>query len=147
MRMSLREWVQYGWLTEHTSSPEEIKNLLGLVDRDLRVCRAKGLGADWSFAIAYNAALQAATAALAAAGYRASRDSHHYRVFQSLEYTVKADPTFIHCLDASRKKRNLSSYEMGGTVSDKEAKEMAALATRLCTEVERWIRTEHPGLL
>jgi hypothetical protein len=73
MRMSLREWVQYGWLTDHTSSPEEIRNLLGLVDRDLRVCQAKGLGADWSFAIAYSAALQAATAALAAAGYRASR--------------------------------------------------------------------------
>jgi hypothetical protein len=117
------------------------------VDRDLRVCQAKGLGPDWSFAIAYNAALQAATAALAAAGYRASRDSHHYRVFQSLEYTVKADPKLIQCLDASRKKRNLSSYEMGGTVSDKEAKEMAALARELRTEVEHWIRTEHSGLL
>lgn len=62
------------------------------MDRDLRECQAKGLRADWSFAIAYNAALQAATAALAAAGYRASRDAHHYRVFQSLEYTIKADP-------------------------------------------------------
>jgi hypothetical protein len=117
------------------------------VDRDLLVCQAKGLGADWSFAIAYNAALQAATAALAAAGYRASRDSHHYRVFQSLEYTVKAAPKLIECLDASRKKRNLSSYEMGGTVSDKEAKEMAALATELRAEVERWIRAEHSELL
>ncbi len=29
---------------------------------------------DWRFAIAYNAALQAATAALAASGYRASRE-------------------------------------------------------------------------
>jgi hypothetical protein len=145
--MSLRDWVQYGWLTEHQSSPEEMKNLLGLVERDLRECQAKGLSADWSFAIAYNAALQAATAALAAAGYRASRDSHHYRVFQSLEYTIKTDPKLIHRLDAFRKKRNLSSYEMGGTVSDKEAKEMAALATELRAEVERWIRTEHPELL
>ena len=65
MSMSLRDRVQYGWLTEHQSSPEEIKNLLGVVDRDLRECQAKGLGADWRFAIAHNAALQAATAALA----------------------------------------------------------------------------------
>jgi hypothetical protein len=147
MSMSLRDWVQYGWLTEHKSSREEIKNLLGLVDRDLHACQAKGLDADWSFAIAYNAALQAATAALAAAGYRATRDSHHYRVFQSLEYSIKAEGKLIQKLDAFRKKRNLSSYEMGGTVSDGEAKEMAALATELRGEVERWIRAEHPELL
>jgi len=145
--MSLNDWVQYGWLSEHQSSSEEIKNLFGLVDRDLRECQAKGLGADWSFAIAYNAALQAATAALAATGYRASRDSHHYRVFQSLEFTIKADPKLIRSLDAFRKKRNTSSYEMGGTVSDKEAAEVANLAKGLRTEVERWIRTEHPELL
>lgn len=144
--MSLRDWVQYGWLTEHQSSPEEIRNLLGLVDRDLRACQAEGLDADWRFAIAYNAALQAATAALAAAGYRAGRDAHHYRVFQSLEYTIEAEPKLIHQLDAFRKKRNVSSYEMGGTVSDNEVEEMAALAAVLRAEVERWIRAQHPGL-
>jgi hypothetical protein len=145
--MSLKDWVQYGWMSEHQSSREEIKNLLGLVDRDLRECQAKGLGADWSFAIAYNGALQAATAALAAAGYLASRDSHHYRVFQSLEYTIKADPKLIRSLDAFRKKRNTSSYEMEGTISDKEAEEMASLSKGLRTEVERWIEVEHPELL
>ena len=144
--MSLKDWVQYGWLSEHQSNREEIKNLLGLVDRDLRECQAKGLGADWSFAIAYNAALQAATAALAAAGYRASRDSHHYRVFQSLEYTIKADPKLIRSLDAFRKKRNTSSYEMGGTISDKEAEEMANLAKGLRAQVERTIQAEYPEL-
>jgi hypothetical protein len=146
MNMSLRDWVQHGWLTEHRSSCEEIENLLGVVDRDLKECQAKGLGADWRFAIAYNAALQAANTALAAAGYRATRDSHHYRVFQSLEHTINAKPKLIQRLDAFRKKRNLSSYEMGGTVSDGEAKEMAVLATALRTEVERWIRAEHPEL-
>jgi hypothetical protein len=145
--MSLKDWVQYGWLSEHQSSRNEVENLLGLVDRDLRESQAKGLGADWSFAIAHNAALQAVTAALAAAGYRASRDAHHYRVFQSLEYTIKPDPKLIRSLDAFRKKRDTSSYEMGGTISDKEADEMANLAKGLHTEVERWIRTEHPELL
>jgi len=105
---------------------KEIKNLLGVVDRDLRECQAKGLGADWRFAIADNAALQAATAALAAAGYHSTRDSHPYRVFQSLEYTVKAEAKLIYRLDSFREKRNISSYEVGGIVSDGEAKEMAA---------------------
>jgi len=145
--MSLRDWVQYGWLTEHQSSREEIKNLLGVVDRDLRECQAKGLGADWRFAIAYNAALQAATAALAAAGYRSTRDSHHYRVFQSLEYTIMAEPKLIYRLDAFRRKRNLSSYEVGGMVSGGEAKEMASEAGELRRLVERWMQAENPELL
>jgi len=47
---------------------------LRLAERDLRECQAAGLSPDWRLAIAYNAALQSATAALAAAGYRAARD-------------------------------------------------------------------------
>jgi hypothetical protein len=43
---------------------------------------------DWKLNIAYNAALQAATAALAAAGYRAAREQHHYRTIQSLALTT-----------------------------------------------------------
>jgi len=51
---------------------EEIQNLLRIVKRDLKDSQSKDLSNDWRFAIAYNAALQAATAALPAAGYRAS---------------------------------------------------------------------------
>ena len=68
--MSLQSWLQNSWLVQHATSPEEIKNLLAISDRDLSACQVKQLPADWRCAIAYNAALQAATAALAAAGYR-----------------------------------------------------------------------------
>jgi hypothetical protein len=66
--MSLQSWLQNSWLVQHTSSADEIKNLLAISDRDLAACQVKQLPADWRCAIAYNAALQAATAALAAAG-------------------------------------------------------------------------------
>ena len=94
MSVSFADWVNNGWLVAHTSSKQEITNLLGIVARDLKDSQAKDVSDDWRFAIAYNAALQAATAALAAAGYRASRDSHHYRVIQSLELTVGKDTKF-----------------------------------------------------
>ena len=55
--------------------------------------------------IAYNAALQAATAALAAAGYCASRDSHHFRVIESLALTIGVDANLVATFDAYRKKR------------------------------------------
>src|SRR5207249_9102256 len=68
------------------------RNVTGVQTCALPIYRqSKDVSDDWRFAIAYNAALQAATAALAAAGYRASRENHHYRVIQSLELTLGKD--------------------------------------------------------
>jgi len=99
------------------------------------------------FGIAYNAALQAATAALAASGYRAARDSHHYRIIQSLAYTLECGPDLLEQFDGFRKKRNVGGYGRAGTVSDMEAKEMINLAKRLRGNVEVWLRKNHPELL
>jgi hypothetical protein len=145
--MSLQGWLENSWLVQHTASPEEIKNLLGISDRDLAACQVKQLPADWRFAIAYNAGLQAATAALAAAGYRAARDNHHYRVIQSLEFTAGPGRKFIDTFDGFRKKRNVSSYDVAGAVSDKEVDEMINLATKLRADVEKWISATHPELV
>lgn len=145
--MSLQNWLQNSWLVRHTSTPDEIANLLAISDRDLAACQVKQLPSDWRFTIAYNAALQAATAALAAAGYRASRDNHHYRVIQSLAFTTAPGRKLIDTFDGFRKKRNASSYDVAGMVSDQEAAEMLALAAKLRTEVERWIKANHPELL
>jgi len=70
--MSLSDWLANGWLTRHESSQQEIADLLGVVQRDLADSQTPGLSADWRLNIAYNAALQAATAALTAEGYRAA---------------------------------------------------------------------------
>ena len=147
MKMSLKDWQKNNWIVEHKTSPEEIKNLLGVADRDLTDCRSKGLSADWRMNIAYNATLQSATAALAACGYRAARDSHHYRIIQSLAHTIGADSKLISQLDRFRKKRNIGGYEQAGLVSDKEADEMIALSEQLREQIEWWIRINYPELL
>ena len=122
--MSLEDWSKNGWLVEHKTSPAEISDLLAIADRDLTDCRAQGLSAEWKLNIAYNAALQAATAALAACGYRAPREAHHYRVIQSLALTIGAESSLVRKFDAFRKKRNIGGYERVGMVSDQEATEM-----------------------
>ena len=67
--MSLADWQKNSWLVEHETSPEEIAGLLAIVERDLANATLAGLADDWKLNIAYNAALQAATAALAAVGF------------------------------------------------------------------------------
>jgi hypothetical protein len=145
--MSLADWERNGWLMTHQTSPHEIRDLLAVVERDLHDSGAKGVSADWRMNIAYNAGLQAATAALAAAGYRATRDQHHHRVIQSLRETVGADAHVITAFDAFRRKRNISGYERAGLVSDADAAEMHTIATRLRDDVVAWLRTSHPSLL
>ena len=145
--MTLEDWLRSGFLRTHRSSRQEIAELLAISDRDLAICRAPGLDAEWRMAIAYNAALQAATAALAAAGYRPARgESHHWRVIQSLAHTVGAGGDTVEQFDRFRKKRNISAYERSGAVSDQEAEEMRSLAERPREPVGQWVQTAHPEL-
>lgn len=145
--MSLSEWLVRAWVTEHRATREEIANLLALADRDLRECEASGLSPDWRLTIAYNAALQCATAALAAAGYRAGREAHHYRVIQSLALTVGWSHEAVGALDTFRQKRHVAGYERAGAVSEREAEEMITLALRLREDVQTWLEAQHPGLV
>lgn len=115
------EWERNGWVVKHRTSRHEIRDLLQVVERDLADSAAEGLRADWRMHIAFNAALQAATAALAASGYRPSREAHHYRVIQSLRETVGLDARAVATFDAFRKKRTISGYERIGLVSDADA--------------------------
>ena len=147
MNVDLRDWLKNGRLTEHQTSRQEIADLLGVIDRDAAQCQIPGLGPDWQLNIAYNAALQVATAALAAAGYRASREAQHYRVIQSLADTMGVDTRRIAQLQSYRKKRNISDYECAGGVSQQEAREMIALASELRADLTAWLAANHPELL
>ena len=93
--MSLESWLANGWLVEQDAGREEITNLLAIADRDLDQCALCDLVPDWKHNIVYNAALQLATAALAASGYRARRETQHFRVLQSLAHTVGSTPKVI----------------------------------------------------
>lgn len=145
--MNLKNWQLNGWLTAHETSPQEIADLLAVADRDLQDCTVSGLSADWRLNIAYNAALQSAAAALAASGYRAVREAHHFRVIQSLVYTIDLSAAVVTQFDVFRKKRNIGGYERAGMVSDHEADEMLSLAKNIRKKVEDWLNKKYPELL
>ena len=145
--MSLRDWLKHSWLVEHETSAEEIAGLLAIVERDLANAKVAGLSDDWKPNIAYNAALQAATAALAASGFRAAREQHHYRTIQSLALTLGWPTTKVDRFDRLRRKRNIGGYETAGLVSGQEAAEMHRLAASLRDDVVAWLRKNHAKLL
>ena len=86
--MTLENWAQNAWLKRQPTSPQELTDLLKIVERDLHDCESPGISAYTQFTIAFNAALQAATAALRASGYRTAGQGHHVRVIDSLALTI-----------------------------------------------------------
>jgi hypothetical protein len=64
--MSLQLYLSNRWIRRHSSSCDEIERLLAIAKRDIQQSQTPGFGPEWRFDIAYNAALQLATAALSA---------------------------------------------------------------------------------
>lgn len=149
MSTTLEVWVSSGSLQRHEPSPEEVGNLLRVVERDIAESQTPGLSSDWQLAIAYNGALQAAKAALVAAGYRVSNSEkgHHYRLIESLRYTVELSVSDVDLLQRMKKKRNISDYEVAGAVAEREAGEMVALAQRIHRLVRNRLAENHPDLM
>ena len=143
----MSNWQKFGWLTKHQATSEEIRALLAVADRDLHDSDVAGLSADTQLGLVYNAALQLATAALAAEGYRAARDSKHLRTIESLALTIQLDGADVRRFDAFRRKRNISDYERAGATSELEAAEMKTFARDLQNSVAAWLKSNHSELL
>jgi len=146
--MSLERWAQNGWLRPHKTSPNEVANILALIERDLCDSARSEVSSDWRFNIAYNAGLQLATLVLYAGGYRAGRgESKHYRVIQALPLVMgERFSTISIYLDSCRRKRNVSEYDAAGTISEKEAEDLLRTIREFKLEVGKWLHQNHAEL-
>jgi hypothetical protein len=139
--MSLEKWVEYGWLRREPTSPSEIRDLLGIVQRSLADSRVEAVSTDLRFIAAFNAALSAATTALRASGHRTvTQAGHHVKTIESLELTVKANPKLIQRFKTFNNKRNKSVYDVAGAVSDQELETMVKLAIELKDTIIAWLQ-------
>ena len=140
--------IEYGWLRAEPTSPEEIRNLLGIISRDLDDARVEAISDDRRFEAAFSAARTAANVALRACGYRtATQLGHHQETIESLEFTIHADPMLIHKLRVLSKKRNATSYDSAGNVSEDELEQAIHVAGELQQSVTAWLKENYPELM
>ena len=144
--MSLADWLANRWIQRHATTTQEIADLFAVVDRDLTDAAIPRLSDDWRLGITYNAALQLATIALAAEGYRATRERHHERTILSLRETARIPQSTVDLLDVTRRKRNQANYESAGSTSAKEADELHEVVRELRADIVRWLRKHHTAL-
>lgn len=146
--MTLENWLANRWIKREATSPDEIGTLLAKIDRDISAAQISKNPSDWRLAMAYNACLGCATTALRCTGHRIDeRSGHHFRTIDSLRLTLRSDPFLIDTLQATRQKRNVSTYEAAGRISEAEVEETLQAARELRVLVVKWINDNYPDLI
>ena len=145
--VSLEDWLNEGRLRQHKTSKGEINQLLAVFARDMADAQSTTISIGRRFATASTAALTVSVAALAASGYRAAGEGHHYWVIQSLAFTLQLNAETIEEFNRFRRKRNTIDYERIGAVSEREVSEMLELAKNIRSKLEIWLRGNYPDIL
>lgn len=142
--MTLEDWLGHRWLQRHDATDAEVADLIQAARQDLADA-AKNLSPAWRFAIAYNAALRLATAALFAAGYRATREQKHYRTMVALPLLLGGGvQELADFLDSCRARRHEVTYEAVTVVTEAEVAELVNAVRELDDAVTDWLRTRAP---
>jgi uncharacterized protein (UPF0332 family) len=145
--MPYERLLREGRIRRHRTNPQEIAGLFQVVERDLADAAITALSADRRFAIAYNAALQAATAVMYSEGYRAHGVGHHSTTFQFLKEAMDPEMSALaDYFDDCRRKRNRADYIGAGYISMTEAEDLLRETEEFAAQVEAWIQTHHPEL-
>ncbi len=146
--MTLQNWKNNRWLKPHTTSKQEITQLLEIVDRDLKDSKQHKLSADWRFGIAYNAALKLCTILMYLEGFKPEKALAHYRTLQALPLILgpKRDDDADY-LNSCRAKRNIVEYDYVGGATDADANELISFVKELKNEVLDWIKLKYPQYL
>jgi uncharacterized protein (UPF0332 family) len=145
MTMSLEDLYKQGSLKQHRTSAREIKELLKVVDRDLKDAEIKSLSTDRRFATAYNAVLELATISLYCKGYRPHGSGQHYTVFQAVKETMGADSfELAEYFNACRVKRNVIDYDRAGSISEIETEKLLKEARHFREIIVHWLQSNHP---
>jgi len=125
--MSLSDLIKGGKARRLDADPQQIKSLLAIAERDLRVAEILlEKSPDASFMHSYNAILQCCRALMFWHGYRATEDEHK----TAIAFAGETMPGFQQMpeLDRMRRKRHIATYDEADTVSRHEAEHAADIA-------------------
>ncbi len=142
--MTLSDWAKLHRDDLVAEPPDSnlIAELRAVADREIRDAETVESD-DGRLGHAHTACLAIAAAALAASGYRVRHGSlaHHWRLIESLEYTLGLAPAEVKELQDYRKKRSLSVYERAGIVTSTEAEAALGAARRLRDRLSGWLES------
>lgn len=147
--MSLEQWAENGWVRKVAPTPQGLRSLLSIADRELADAGLDGISSDGRFEHAYSAARCLAEAALYAAGFSILKGQRkHERLVDSLKLTVEGDAAArVDYYDQCRRLRHKTLYEQSGIIERSEADNLLRAASELKDQTLAWLSREHADLL
>jgi uncharacterized protein (UPF0332 family) len=139
--MSIERLVKEGSVHPFRASREEIAKIMGIAKRDLAEAESiTGTSLDWTYAIAYNAVLQACRAYMFHLGYRPASSMAHKATFEFMQITVDEPmKKTMDYFDRARKKRHHVIYEETGSVTETETRQLIKKSKEFLVYVEGMI--------
>lgn len=151
--MSLKKLAELGWYKTERSSPDEISDLISIVERAEADAAVSAISDDLRFQAAYGGILALANMALRANGYRVTQSQgHHQRLIESREFTLTTQDTaarqrWVRKVKVHSQKRNITSYDSAGGVSAGELSQIRKDLRTLHEQVKESLLQDHPDLL
>lgn len=140
-----KQLLSHKEVRQHTTSENEIIDLLAVVERDLKDATLVGLSSDRRFATAYNAALQLCKLSIACKGYQVSSKAHHQKTFEFAQIAIgKRSDDYIYYFEYCRRKRNSLDYDRAGVVTEAESDELLKKVVEFKNVVIQWLQIEYP---
>jgi len=142
--MSFQALIDNGAIEPIPVNMDDIEAILDMVSKDLHAAQIllREEQWDWAHNISYNAIRQACLALTYAHGYRPVGEAKHVNTFAFAEAAL--GPRYgsdMRRIDKMRRQRNLSTYQLGGTVSKERATQNFKFAEHFTQEIMVVIRT------
>jgi len=142
--MKIEEMLSKGMIKSINTDEKEIKKVLDVSERDLKVAKKnfEDDEYDWSLAVAYNSSLQAGRVLMLSKGYRPAGEFRHVAIIEFLhsEFGKQITDRMIDILSSLRKRRHRVVYEQAGSVSEGEALEAIKFAEKFVNKVKELLK-------
>jgi hypothetical protein len=134
-------------LEAQAADDSEVGGMWAKALRTLRSSEVAGLDADSAFTLAYQAALQASTSVVWAAGYRVRGEGHHHHTFAAVAALGLGELSgAARDLNVIRQKRHGAVYDWESRTGEADLAALRSAGNRLFSEAYRWLCTERPRL-
>lgn len=106
-----------------------------------------GLNPDARFTLAYQAALQASTAVIRAAGYQVRGEAHHHHTFAAVNaLSLPGLSEAARRLNGIRQMRHGAIYDWETRLGEQDADDVSAATRHLFVQAYPWLRSRYPEL-
>lgn len=148
MNPRIQMMVESRQLEELPAPDAEVIGMWAKAVRSFRSSSLPELDRDAAFTLAYQAALQLATALVRAAGYRTRGEAHHHHTFAAVAALGLGDLSdAARDLNVIRQGRHSAIYDWEGATSEQDLARLRASALRLFAAGRTWLASARPALM